>query len=118
MKRIPEGGTVSILYFLPPFARQRLYTFPLPAQAGDPSMDCHWTTMNFFNEKPDNRLSDPKYTVEYLKSHYYPIAKASAYGDRIFLLDKNGNAMHLKDLISEYTTDTAPAVAVYRDRSW
>lgn len=144
MTRIPDGGSVSILYFLPPFARQRLYTFPLPAQQGDPSMDCHWTTMNFFNETPDNRFSDPPYTVEYLKSHYYQIAKPSAYGDRVFLLDKNGNAihsavyladdivftkngnnytqpwmlMHLKDLLAEYTTDTAPGMAVYRDRSW
>ena len=144
MTRLPEGGSVSILYFLPPFARQRLYTFPLPAQAGDPSMDCHWSTMNFFNATPDNRLSEPKYTVDFLKSHYYLIGKATAYGDRIFLLDQNGNAihsavyladdivftkngnnytqpwmlMHLKDLIAEYTTDTAPNVAIYRDRSW
>jgi len=143
MKRLPEGGSVNILYFLPPFARQRLYTFPLPAQAGDPSMDCHWSTMNFFNATPDNRLSDPPYTVEFLKSHYYSIGKPTAYGDRIFLLDKNGNAihsavyladdivftkngnnytqpwmlMHLKDLIAEYTTDIAPSMAVYRDRS-
>lgn len=144
LKRMPEGGSVSILYFLPPFARERLYTFPLPARPGDPSMDCHWSTMNFFNATPDNRLSDPSYTVEFLKSQYYLIGKPTAYGDRIFLLDKSGNAihsavyladdivftkngnnytqpwmlMHLKDLIAEYTTDTPPGMAVYRDRRW
>ena len=93
---------------------------------------------------PDNRLSEPQYIVEFLKSHYYLIGKATNYGDRVFLLDKNGNAihsavyladdivftkngnnytqpwmlMHLKDLIAEYTTDAPPGVAVYRDRSW
>jgi hypothetical protein len=144
LKRQPTGGAASILYFLPPFARQRLYSYPLPSQLGDPTMDCHWSTMNFFNEIPDNRFSDPAYTVAYLKTNYYQIAKPIAYGDRIFLLDKNGNAIHsavyladdvvftkngnnfaqpwmlmrLKNLIAEYTTDTPPGMAVYRDRNW
>jgi hypothetical protein len=142
LKREPEGSAASILYFLPPFARQRLYTYPLPSQAGDPVVDCHWTTMNFFNETPDNRFSDPKYTVDYLQAHYYRIAKPGRYGDRIFLLNKNGAAihsavfladdivftkngnnasqpwmlMHLKDLVAAYTVDTAPEIAVYRDK--
>lgn len=144
LKRRPNGGAASILYFLPPFARQRLYTYPLPAQLGDPAMDCHWTTMNFFNETPDNRFSDPKFTTDFLLKNYYQIAKPSAYGDRIFLLDKNGNAIHsavyladdivftkngnnfaqpwmlmrLKDLIAEYTSDAPPGIAIYRDKSW
>jgi hypothetical protein len=142
-KRNPNGGATSIIFFLPPFARQRLYTYPQPSQPGDPTMDCHWTTMNFFNAVPDNRFSDPAYTVGYLKSNYYQIAKPTAYGDRIFLLDKNGNAihsavyladdivftkngnnysqpwmlMHLKDLLAEYTSDEPPTVAVYRDKN-
>ena len=143
-KRNPNGGAASIIFFLPPFARQRLYTYPQPSQPGDPTMDCHWSTMNFFNAVPDNRFSNPAYTVAYLKNNFYQIAEASAYGDRIFLLDKNGNAihsavyladdivftkngnnytqpwmlMHLKDLLAEYTADEPPTVAVYRDRNW
>jgi hypothetical protein len=141
LKRRPNGGGATILYFLPPFARARLYTYPLPSQSGDPAMDCHWSTMNFFNETPDNRFSDPGYTVAYLKANFYQIAKPTEYGDRIFLLDKNGNAihsavylagdivftkngnnyaqpwmlMHLKDLLSEYTSDEPPQIAVYRN---
>jgi hypothetical protein len=143
LQRRTNGGSASILYFLPPFARERLYTYPLPSQLGDPAVDCHWTTMNFFNETPDNRFSDPSYTVAYLQSHYYKIAKPTAYGDRLFLLDKSGNAihsavyladdivftkngnnfaqpwmlMHLKDLLAEFTTDVAPTIAVYRDKN-
>jgi hypothetical protein len=94
MKRKPNGGAASILYFLPQFARQRLYTYPLPSQAGESAMDCHWSTMNFFNEIPDNRFSDPKYTADYLLTNYYTIAKPTAYGDLVFLLDKKGNAIH------------------------
>lgn len=143
-KRNPSGGAASILYFLPPFARQRLYTYPQPSQPGDPTVDCHWTTMNFFNETPDNRFSDPKYTVDYLLSHYYKIGKPTAYGDLIFLVNKNGDAthsavyladdivftkngnnyvqpwmlMHLKDLLAEYTVDGPPEVVVYRNKNW
>jgi hypothetical protein len=144
LKREPSGGAASILYFLPPFARARLYTYPLPSQPGDPAMDCHWTTMNFFNETPDNHFSDPKYTVNFLLSHYYKIAKPGMYGDLIFLLDKNGDAihsavyladdivftkngnnsaqpwmlMHLKDLVAEYSVDSVPDVIVYRNKDW
>jgi hypothetical protein len=144
LKRRPNGGSASILYFLPPFARERLYTYPLPAQLGDPAIDCHWSTMNFFNETPDNRFSDPSFTVAYIKTNLYQIAKPTAYGDRVFLLDKNGNAVHsavyladdivftkngnnfaqpwmlmrLKDLLAEYTADEPPGVAVYRDKNW
>jgi len=144
LKRRPAGGAASILYFLPPFARERLYTYPLPAQLGDQTMDCHWSAMNFFNETPDNKFFDPKYTTAYVLKNYYRIAKPTAYGDLIFLLDKNGDAihsavyladdivftkngnnsaqpwmlMHLKDLLAEYTTDVAPKIAVYRNRNW
>jgi hypothetical protein len=144
LKREPNGGYASILYFLPPFARARLYTYPLPAQPGDPSMDCHWSTMNFFNETPDNRFSDPKYTVDFLLSHFYKIGKPTMYGDRIFVLNKNGDAihsavyltddivftkngnnseqpwmlMHLKDLLAEYTVDGPPDILIYRDKNW
>ena len=99
--------------------------------------------MNFFNATPDNRFSDPKYTVDHLLSHYYKIARPTMYGDLVFLLDKKGNAihsavyladdivftkngnnsaqpwmlMHLKDLLAEYTTDSAPEIVVYRDKN-
>ena len=144
LKDRPHGGTASILFFLPPFARERLYTYPLPSQLGDPTMDCHWSTLNFFNSVPDNRFSDAKYAAAFIETNYYQIAKPSAYGDIILVLDEHGNAihsgvylagdiiftkngnnfaqpwmlMHLKDLIAEYTTDIAPRIAVYRNKNW
>jgi hypothetical protein len=67
LKGLPHGGTVSLMYFLPPFARTRLYTYPLPSQPGDPVLDCHWSTFNFSNIEPDNRYNDPQYTVNYIQ---------------------------------------------------
>jgi hypothetical protein len=143
LKRVPDGATVSLLYFLPQFARQRLYTFPMPQQGGDPMMDCHWSTMNFFNETPDNRFNDSAYLSQYVKTNFYEIAKATAYGDVVFLqqtdgtvlhsavyiagdivFTKNGRSsvqpwilMHLKDLMGIYSAAPGLQAKVYRNKN-
>lgn len=142
LKRVPEGGSISVLYFMPPFARQRLYTFPMPPKAGDPMMDCHWSTMNFFNETPDDHFGDRAYLSKYVSDHFYEIAKASSYGDVIFLEDgkgavlhsavfladdivftKNGSStaqpwvlMHLRDLMGVYASSPGLQTKVYRNK--
>ncbi len=144
LKRLTNGGGASILYFLPQFARQRLYTYPLPSQPGDPAIDCHWSTMNFFNETPDNRFANPAYVSSYLKENYYQIASPRAYGDVIMIVDghntalhsavylagdvvftKNGNnfrqpwmLMRLKDLEAMYESDHQAHMLVFRNKSW
>jgi len=144
LKSVPDGR-IGLVYLLPQFARQRLYTFPMPAQPGDPSMDCHWTTLNFFNEVPDNRFANPAYVVDYLQKNYYQIAKPTKYGDIVLFLDgesnnaihsavylcddivftKNGNnmaqpwmLMHLKDLVMKYESDGPGRMLIYRNRKW
>ena len=138
-------GRIGLVYLLPQFARQRLYTFPMPSRPGDAAMDCHWSTMNFFNEVPDDRFTDPAYTVKFLQANYYQIAKPTKYGDIILFLEgesnnaihsavylcddivftKNGNnmaqpwmLMHLKDLTSKYESDGPGRVLIYRNRNW
>jgi hypothetical protein len=143
-KNIPDGR-IGLVYLLPQFARQRLYTFPMPSRSGDPAMDCHWSTMNFFNDVPDDHFTDPVYTVKYLEKNYYQIAKPTKYGDIILFLEgesnnaihsavylcddivftKNGNnmaqpwmLMHLKDLTTKYESDGPGRMLVYRNREW
>ena len=94
IKQLPEGGSLSLLYLLPKFARERLYTFPLPAQAGDAVMDCHWTTFNFSNETPDNRFNDPNFAVEYIRKNFYQIAAPSQYGDVLLLMNDQQQVKH------------------------
>jgi hypothetical protein len=133
LKALPEGGNLSLFYLLPKFARDRLYTFPLPPQPGDPIMDCHWSTFNFSNDTPDNRFNDPGFAVEYIRKNYYQIAAPSQYGDLLLLLNdknevkhsavyladdlvftKNGNnyrqpwmLMHIPDLLATYPATPA-----------
>lgn len=101
IKKTPEGGTISLLYMLPPFARERLYTFPLPTQAGDVTMDCHWTAMNFFNETPNPRFQDNAFASNYIKENCYKIGKPSMIGDLVFLLNNKGEVIHSAVYIAE-----------------
>jgi hypothetical protein len=143
LRRNDEGGSVSLLYFLPPFARERLYTTPLPSSPGDPNMDCHWSAMNFFSSEPDFRFSDLTYTAAYVKTNFYPVAQPTSYGDIVFLLDSDGNAIHsavyiaddivftkngnnyaqpwvlmrLPNLLALYSVTDTPRLACYRNKN-
>ncbi len=94
LKNKPEGGSVSILYFLPPFAREHLYSFPLPGKPGEVRMDCHWSSLNFFNEQPDDRFQDATYASNYIRDHFYEIGMPTMIGDLIFLLNPQGQVIH------------------------
>jgi hypothetical protein len=94
LKQLPEGGAISLLYLLPKFARERLYTFPLPSQPGEPVMDCHWSTFNFCNDKPDNRFNDPAFAVDYIRKNFYQIATPSVYGDIVLLMNDKQEVKH------------------------
>ena len=94
-QRLPEGGSISILYLLPPLARERLFTTPLPPEMGGPKMpDCHWTALNFFSPNPDPRMSDNDYASRRIAEDYYEIAKPGLSGDLILLLNSEGRVIH------------------------
>ena len=94
LKGLPHGGTLSLMYFLPPFARDRLYTYPLPTQASDPLMDCHWSTFNFSNVQPDNNFNNAAYTRKYIEKNLYQIDAPSVYGDILLFADKKEEIKH------------------------
>jgi hypothetical protein len=94
LKGLPHGGTLGLTFFLPPFARTKLYTYPLPPEANAPVMDCHWSTFNFSNVEPDNRFSDPAYASEFIRTNFYQISSASVYGDIVLYFTKDGSVAH------------------------
>jgi hypothetical protein len=144
LQRLPGGGSANLVFLLPQFARARLYTFPTPPKPGDPAMDCHWSTMNFFNDPPDNRFCNPDFTVQYLKTNYYAVSRPSLYGDLILVLNDEGNAihsavyladdivftkngnnysqpwtlLHMKDLAADYSPDGNIKLVFYRNKNW
>jgi hypothetical protein len=79
---------------LPPFARDRLYTYQLPPAPGEPIMDCHWSTFNFCNVKPDNRFSSPAECGHYIDQNLYRIPQPGACGDVLLFLNDKGQIGH------------------------
>jgi hypothetical protein len=96
LSKATNGTRVSVEYFLPPFARLRLNTFPNPEK--DPHAireDCFWSAMNFFNETPDNQYFDQQRTIRALKEDYILTKDQPVFGDRIMLLNANDQALHM-----------------------
>jgi hypothetical protein len=94
LKRLPNGGGLSLMYVLPPFARDHLYTYPLPAKPGEPIPDCNWSTFNFSNVKPDNRFLDPAECTRHIDQDLYKIAQPSLYGDVLVFKDPANRIRH------------------------
>lgn len=94
-RRLPQGGSISILYLLPPLARERLFTAPLPPKPDDGKLpDCHWTALNFFNLSPDPKMSDVEHASRFISENYYEIAQPAIAGDLLLLLDPQGRVVH------------------------
>jgi hypothetical protein len=141
VKRLEDGGSVSLLYLLPPFAREQLYNYPLPPPA-EPAMDCHWSTLKFINATFDGRSVEAKDIGRYVATNCFQVGQPTRYGDMIFLLDKNGRPVHsavyiaadivftkeggdfrqpwtltrMKDMATKYSAIGAAHVAVWRKK--
>lgn len=91
----PQGGSIDVVHLLPPFARSLLYTYPVPSgKASDSNRDCHWTSLNFYNEKPDDRLADLEFTTKTILENYYLTGNEPALGDIIMLVEPSGRGVH------------------------
>jgi hypothetical protein len=86
---------LDIVHLLPPTARKLLYTFPTPSMAvGGRYPDCHWTSLNFFNQLPESRLADVAGATTFTIENLHPAEPPFTYGDVLFFLDGQGNAIH------------------------
>lgn len=142
LKRLPEGGNLSISHLLPPLARTCLYTYDEPKGGPGIRYNCSWSTMNFFRDKPDDRFVDFDYTMQTIKSEFEEVHGLPAYGDVMALFNAAGKPVHfsvyladgvvftkngyeslqpwvlmkLPDLITEYQVRADVQTKVYRDR--
>ncbi len=95
LAKVPGGAAFNISYFLPPFARLRLYTYPYTwnDQAACKE-DCFFTSMNFFSERPDTNFFDRVYTAKVLHSEYVPVREHPSFGDVVALFSATGEIFH------------------------
>jgi len=95
LPKLPEGYLVDLVHLLPSFARKRLYTYPNPdADQNSGREDCHWTTLNFFNDTPDNRFLSVDEVRKFVETECYPVLGEPTFGDLVFLINKEGVAPH------------------------
>jgi hypothetical protein len=102
LQRVEGGLNMSVVYLMPPFIRNRLYTYPFPSS--DPQaakQDCFWSAFNALNARIDDRFSDLEYTHQLLVSDYYAIAQPSQLGDLVFLSDSDNAAIHAAVYIAD-----------------
>jgi hypothetical protein len=90
---------LNISALLPPLPRLLLYRYPGPSSVIPRNADCVWTSMNFFNEQPDDRLAEQSFASQTLQTQYRIVPKADALGDIIMLhqpsADGNSKLIHM-----------------------
>lgn len=94
LARQPGGMTIDLAHLLPRLARGLLYTYPSPDLPTDLSPDCHWTSMNFFNDPPDDRMADLEYLKARLIVDYVEIQSEPMMGDIVMMTRPDGTAVH------------------------
>lgn len=140
----PEGITIDVAHLLPKFPRSVLFTYPPPPSTpGDANHDCHWTSLNFFEDAPNERFADTEVVRHALETDYVPVVGRPTLGDIlvfaradnvvihscVFVADdivftKNGASetmpfilMNLSDVIAFYPADPPLVIRAYRLRS-
>lgn len=73
---------IDVAHLLPPLARRRIYTFPTLDQAANGRLpDCHWTSLNFFNNTPRAFYLDTRLAANALLSQYEAVSGPYRFGD-------------------------------------
>jgi hypothetical protein len=91
----PDVHFLDVVHLLPPYARKLLYTYPHQSLAIDGHFpDCHWTTLNFFNYRPEARFLDTDGALMYIVENFVQGDVPYRYGDTILLIDDRGRGIH------------------------
>lgn len=96
LTRVPGGISMDIVHLLPRFARKRLYAYPArDGRTLDLPYDCHWSSLNFWNDPPDDRLSDTAYVAQTLMSEYQKVPEGQwRFGDVVLLGESEDQLIH------------------------
>jgi len=93
-----DNRLVDIVHLLPAFARNHLYRYP-KIQTLDLTRpllaNCLWSSLNFFEEQPDDRYLDVDYALDELRTEYYVVEHGYQLGDIVALVDDEGNLFHV-----------------------
>lgn len=114
LQRSPHGGMIDILYLLPGFVRDRLYTYP--RKSVEPFPDCHYTSANFFNAEPDEKYADMQKVRAAVMSDYGLVTGDFQLGDLILLRDERSEVVHSCNYVADDIVFTKNGTS--RGRPW
>lgn len=75
---------------LPPWARSRLATFPLP---GEEWTNCFWTALRFL-DRADDRVDSGAVMDDHLRREFARVTSTAEFGDVVVLRDETDAAVH------------------------
>jgi len=131
---------IDVSHLLPALARRRVYTYPTLDQTVNGRLpDCHWTSLNFFNNTARSYYLDTRLAAGALLSQYERVNAPYRFGDVlafvssdsvlhscVFIADdivytKNGENIlapwvfqRMDDVMAIYQTDTSVQIQGYR----
>ena len=131
---------IDVSHLLPALARRRLYTYPTLDQTVNGRLpDCHWSSLNFFNNTARSYYLDTRLAAGALLSQYERVNAPYRFGDVlafvssesvlhscVFIADdvvytKNGENIlapwvfqRMDDVMAIYQTDTSVQIQGYR----
>ncbi len=86
---------LDIAHLLPRFARKRLYTYPsADGDRGELIYDCHWNSMNFWNDPPVEAFADGATVIRTLESDYDVVLGDFQFGDIVLFMKSETQAIH------------------------
>jgi hypothetical protein len=95
LTRVDGGWEIDVAHLLPPFARKRLYTYPVPTtvQSG-PNENCHWTSFNFFNDPADDSFRTGARVEKAIDQEYDIVEGQKRLGDILLVMDSANMILH------------------------
>jgi len=90
---------VPVSMLLPGFARDRIYRY---WHEGDPAFaDCHYTAMNFLNEKADGRFTNTTEVAKVMMNDYVEVMQDFRLGDLILLMKNEKGVVHSCNYVAD-----------------
>ena len=95
LSRVPGGCRLDIVHLLPSFARKRIFTYPRVATEKDAlKVNCHWSSLNFFNDPPDATFLTPENVETAFANAYVPVSGSMQLGDVLLFRNPEKSIVH------------------------
>ena len=96
-----QATSIDITELLPQWVQKRLNTFPASGDKLDVVRNCHWTSLNFFNDQPNDGYLFIDEVEKELTSNYGKVNSAPQLGDVVLFRNSSHNIVHSAAFIAD-----------------